>query len=118
MIRRQDSIDKLKAVSPETIGRKDATAIREPAYVQWNESLSVLRREYLVAGDAYERIALAFRDFVWTRVMAKMKVLDYIIDGQQYVLSNVTQFAQELERKVKETIQRIDNLSGQAPDNE
>lgn len=93
----------------------ESYARRDDAYKKWNDSMNELRRQYLVAGDEYESIAIDFTGFVGLQVMSIMGQLKYPDDVKPIVLQNTLAFAGALASRVKEAIHKIDELSGQVP---
>ncbi len=98
-----------------TIINAESYARRDEAYEKWNQSMNELRRQYLVAGDEYEKIAIDFTGFVGLQIMSKMGQLKYPEDTKPVVLQDTLKFAGVLASRVKETIRKINELSGQAP---
>jgi len=114
LINKQHELDKMTAQSPYMISTV-AAANKDRAYARWNDSMNELRRQYLVAGDAFEKIAVDFTGFVAIQVMSKMGQIKHSEDIKPLVVQDVLRFAGALGVRVKETIRKIDEISGQVP---
>ena len=88
----------------------------DEAYDRWNESMNELRRQYLIAGDAYESVCVELTGFIWMQVAAILEKLKYPEDIKPIVLKDVLQFVGVLGGRVKEALRKIDEISGQASD--
>lgn len=88
----------------------------DKAYDYWNDSMNELRRQYLIAGDAYEGICIELSGFIWMQIWALMDKIKYPPDIKPIIMKDMLQFTGELASRVKKTLQQVDEISGQVPD--
>jgi hypothetical protein len=105
----------MAAESPYVVNTTVASRADE-AFDRWNESLNGLHAQYLIAGDAYERICLDLTGFIWMQVAIKMGQAKPPEDIKPVVLQGALVFADELSKRVREVLRGIDGISGQVPD--
>lgn len=115
LVNRKNELDKTDPQSPY-LAR--AMAIADEAYDRWNEAMSELRRQYLIAGDKYESICVDLTGFIWTQVAIKMRQVKLPEGEKPIVIHDVLRFVGVLAGRVKETLRKIDEISGQALDKE
>ena len=112
VVKQQHRLDEMNSHSPHSV-HVDAMIDRDDAYDRFKQSMSELRREYLVAGDAFSSIIEELTGFIWTQVMTKMGQINYGEDIKPVVLHDVLEFTGVLAGRVKETIRKIDEIRGQ-----
>ncbi len=117
LIEHQDVVNLLsiETAHPQLAALSLAQANRNKAHIPWKKSLDKLRTQYLVAGEAYERIVDDFIDCMVVQVTSKRRKENVSKDIQP---DAPIYTAGVLRKRAKETIQKINELSGQAPDGE
>ncbi len=111
-----NKVNELKNADSQNPYLAELATVADEAYDRWNESMNELRRQYLIAGDAYESVCVELTGFIWMQVAAIMEKLKYPEDIKPIVLKDVLQFVGALGGRVKEALRKIDEISGQAPD--
>jgi hypothetical protein len=112
VVKQQHRLDEMNSHSPHFV-HVDAMTDRDDAYDRFKQSMSELRRECLVAGDAFSSIIEELTGFIWTQVMTKMGQINYGEDIKPVVLRDVLEFTGVLAGRVKEAIRKIDEIRGQ-----
>ena len=111
-----NKVNELKNADSQNPYLAELATVADETYDRWNESMNELRRQYLIAGDAYESVCVELTGFIWMQIAAIMEKLKYPEDIKPIVLKDVLQFVGALGGRVKEALRKIDEISGQAPD--
>ena len=88
------------------------------AYHLWDESINELRRQYLVAGDAYEALCVELVGFLLIQIGIKMGFAKPPDGELPAILKDSLQFIGLLTGRIKQALRKVDELSGQALDKE
>jgi hypothetical protein len=114
---KQDVIKTIQGTSGNTRVIMGDTSLddRERAIDVFNDAMNSLRREYLVSGTPYDKIALEFTNFIWMNVAAKTGKLRLSPTTPQPIhLGNTLEFGKKLEAHVKLTVEKINEAYRQS----
>lgn len=117
LVNRQDVLDKATAQNSYVVDT-GAIARRDEAYVIWDEAMNELRRQYLIAGDKYESVCVDLTGFIWMQVWIKTGQIKYPEGDKPIVIHDILRFVGVLAGRVKDTLRKIEEISGQALDME
>jgi len=115
LVNQQDALDKA-TVQNSYVVDTDVIARRDEAYVTWDKAMNELRRQYLIAGDKYESVCVDLTGFIWMQVFIKAGQIKYPEGDKPIVIYDILRFVGVLAGRVKDTLRKIEELSGQAPD--
>lgn len=111
-----NKVNALKNADSQNPYLADLAMAADKAHEHWNDSMNELRRQYLIAGDAYESVCIELSGFIWMQIWPLMDKIKYPPDIKPIIMKDMLKFAGELASRVKKSLQQVDEISGQVPD--
>jgi hypothetical protein len=80
---------------------------KDQFYSHWIQSLQLLKKQHLSAGDPYSQVVIRFTDFVNLQVMNRIDKQTTTTNAQSVIIDDTQQLIEILEHRSDETIQKI-----------